>query len=163
MSIDEVARPQAPDPRALGVLVAEVERLRDAALRAAGRSAPARSSRPLPADLSDDERNLVELLIRLREVALGQPAVGQAVTSFLVGEGRRFAATEQGARVLAVLRDAPEVERIRQIWEATTLNVFDDESNAPGVPTAWIDLVVDLASVGRVDRIVGTLLLDGLP
>jgi hypothetical protein len=163
MSFDEVARPQAPDPRALGVLVAEVERLRDAALRAAGRSAPTRTPRPLPADLSDDERNLVELLGRLREVALGQPAVGQAITSFLVAEGRRFAATDHGARVLDLLREAPEVERLRQIWEATTLNVFDDEDTAPGVPTAWIDLITDLASVGRVDRIVGTLLLDGLP
>jgi hypothetical protein len=161
MSADEAT--QAPDPRALGLLVAEVERLRDAALRAAGRSALTRTARPLPPDLSDDERNLIELLVRLREVALSQPAAGHAITSFLVAEGRRFAATEDGARLLDVLCEAPEVERLRQIWEATTLNVFDDETNAPGIPTAWIDLVTDLASVGRVDRIVGTLLLDGLP
>jgi hypothetical protein len=163
MSVPEVARQPTPDPRALGMLVAEVERLRDAALRAARRPALQQKARPLPADLSDKECHLVELLGRLREVALSQPAVGHAITSFLVAEGRRFATTDDGARWLEVLRDSPEVERLRQIWEATTLNVFDDESDAPGVPNAWVDLIADLASVGRVDRIVAALLLEGLP
>ena len=46
--------------------------------------------------------------------------------------------------------------------EATTLNVFDDEHDAGGVPDAWVDLVADLASIGRVDRIVAALLPEGL-
>ena len=146
----------------LGLLVAEVERLRDAALRAAGPPVPARAAPPLPADLSDDERRLVPLLGRVREAVLSQPAVGHAITSFLVAEGRRFATTEEGERWLGALRDAPEVERLRQIWEATTLNVFDDDHDAGGVPDAWVDLVADLASIGRVDRIVGALLPEGL-
>jgi hypothetical protein len=162
MSVPEVARPSTPDPRALGMLVAEVERLRDAALRAAGRQSVTRKARPLPEDLSDDERQLVELLGRLREVVLSQPAVGHAITSFLVAEGRRFAVTEDGGRWLDVLRDAPEVERLRQIWEATTLNVLDDETDPPGVPQAWVDLITDLASIERVDRIVAALLPEGL-
>ena len=99
---------------------------------------------------------------RVREAVLSQPAVGHAITSFLVAEGRRFATTEEGARWLGALRDAPEVERLRQIWEATTLNVFDDDQDAGGVPDAWVDLVADLASIGRVDRIVGALLPEGL-
>jgi hypothetical protein len=162
MTFSEPPRPPAPDPRALGLLVAEVERLRDAALRAVGSPLPAGPARPLPSDLSDEERRLVELLIRVREVALSQPAVGHAITSFLVAEGRAFAATDTGARWLDRLRDAPEVERLRQIWEATTLNVFDDDTDGTGVPEAWVDLISDLASIGRVNRIVGALLPEGL-
>jgi hypothetical protein len=158
----EPARRPAPDPRVLGLLVAEVERLRDAALRAAGPPGVARTAPPLPADLSDDESRLVALLGRVREAVLAQPAIGNAITSFLVAEGRRFATTDDGARWLGALRDAPEVERLRQIWEATTLNVFDDEHDAGGVPNAWVDLVADLASIGRVDRIVAALLPEGL-
>ena len=103
----------------------------------------------------------MELLGRVREVVLSQPAVGHAITSFLVAEGRRFASTDTG-RAGGRLRDAPEVERLRQIWEATTLNVFDDDQRRGGVPDAWVDLITDLASIGRVDRIVGALLPEGL-
>jgi hypothetical protein len=162
MTFAEPERRAAPDPRALGVLLAEIERLRDAALRAAGSSLPKGKARALPAVLSDDERRLVELLGRVREAVLSQPAVGHAMTSFLVAEGRRFAATEEGMGWLCVLRDAPEVERLRQVWEATTLNVFDDDADPAGVPDAWVDLLADLASIGRVDRIVSALLPDGL-
>jgi hypothetical protein len=152
----------AADPRALGMLVAEVERFRDAALRAAGPPSPARETRELPDDLSDEERRVVELLVRVRELVLSQPAVGHAVTTFLLAEGRRFSTTSEGARWLVNLRDAPEVERLRQIWEATTLNVFDDEHDEHGVPEAWVDLIIDLSAIGRVDRIVAALLPEGL-
>jgi hypothetical protein len=152
----------APDPRGLGLLVAEVERLRDAALRAVGPPLPSRAPRPLPRDLSEQEQRVVALLGRLRELVLSQPAVGHAITNFLVAEGRSFAATEAGARWHARLHDAPEVERLRQIWEATTLNVFDDEHDSGGVPDAWVDLIADLSSIGRVDRIVAALLPEGL-
>jgi hypothetical protein len=150
------------DPRALGVFVAELERLRDATLRAARSTAPVPAARSLPSGLSDDERRLVSLLERVRDAVLRQPAVGHAITSFLVAEGRHFATSEEGARWLVALRDAPEVERLRQIWEATTLNVFDDEDDAQAVPQAWVDVIVDLAAVERVDRIVAALLPEGL-
>ena len=61
---------------------------------------PAHRARRCPLDLSDDERRLVALLERVREVVLSQPAVGHAITSFLVAEGRRFATTDDGARWL---------------------------------------------------------------
>jgi hypothetical protein len=162
MTFPDATRRPPPDPRTLGMLVAEVERLRDAALRAAGPPPSTRNAGPLPADLSDAERRLVELLGRVRELVLSQPAAGHAITSFLVAEGRRFATTDEGGRWLDTLRNAPEVERLRQIWEATTLNVFDDDTDAGGVPDAWVDLITDLASIGRVDRIVAAMLPDGL-
>ena len=40
--------------------------------------------------------------------------------------------------------------------------MFDAIEDAGGVPDAWVDLVADLASIGRVDRIVGALLPEGL-
>jgi hypothetical protein len=152
----------APDPRTLGLLVAEVERLRDAALRAVGPPLPTRPAASMPDDLSDEEQRVVALLERVRETVLSQPAAGHAITSFLVAQGRRFAETEDGARWLEALHGAPEVDRLRQIWEATTLNVFDDDDDSGGVPEAWVDLVADLASIGRVDRIVTALLPEGL-
>jgi hypothetical protein len=152
----------APDPRALGLMVAELERFRDAALRAAGPSGMGRIARPLPEDLSDDEKRIVGLLNRVRELALSQPAAGKAITTFLVAEGRRFARTDDGERWLESLRDAPEVDRLRQLWEATTLNVFDDIEDAEPIPDAWADLIADLAAIGNVNRIVTALLPEGL-
>jgi hypothetical protein len=156
-----IPRP-APDPRTLGLLVAEVERLRDAALRAVGPPLPSRPAARVPDDLSEEEQRVVALLERVREAVLSQPAAGHAITSFLVAEGRRFAATEDGATWLEALHGAPEVERLRQIWEATTLNVLDDDSDTGGVPEAWVDLIADLATIGRVDRIVTALSPEGL-
>jgi hypothetical protein len=162
MTFPEPELRPAPDPRALGLMVAELERLREAALRAAGPSGFARIARPVPEGLSDDEKRFVELLNRVRELALSQPAAGKAITTFLVAEGRRFARRDDGARWLECLRDAPEVERLRQIWEATTLNVFDDIEDTEDVPDAWADLIADLAAIGNVNRIVMAMLPEGL-
>jgi hypothetical protein len=91
-----------------------------------------------------------------------QPGLAQAITSFLVGEGRRFAETAAGRRWLDALRDAPEVERLRRIWEATTLNVLDDPHDEGGVPAAWVDLLADVTATGDVDRVVAALRPPGL-
>lgn len=149
------------DPRLLGVLVAELEQLRNAAMRAVGQL-PIVDVPPLPDDLSDDERQLVDILHRARRAVIEQPALAHAITSFLAGEGRRYAETAEGQRWLDALRDAPEVERLRRIWEATTLNVLDDGHDERGVPSAWVDLLADLTATGSVDGIVSALRPRGL-
>ena len=151
-----------PDPRVLGLLVAELEQLRTAAMRAVGPSPLVDRPPELPGDLSADERELVEILHRARRAVIEQPALAHAITSFLVGEGRRFAETDEGRRWLDALRDAPEVERLRRIWEATTLNVLDDHHDERGVPPAWVDLLTDLTATGSVDGIVSALRPQGL-
>jgi hypothetical protein len=154
-------RPPA-DPRFLGLLVAELERLRNAAMRAAEPALAVDGQAHLPEDLSEDERHLVEILHRARRAVIDQPALAHALTSFLVGEGRRYGETDEGQRWLEVLRDAPEVERLRRIWEATTLNLLDDQHDHGGVPEAWVDLLADLTATGRVDRLVNALRPPGL-
>ena len=154
-------RPGA-DPRVLGLLVAELEQLRNAAMRAFGPSPLLDAPSQLPDDMSDDERRLVEILHRVRRAVIEQPALAHAITSFLVGEGRRFAETDEGRRWLDALRDAPEVERLRRIWEATTLNVLDDAHDERGIPPAWVDLLTDLTAAGAVDGIVTALRPRGL-
>jgi hypothetical protein len=150
------------DPRALGLLIAELEQLRNAAMRAVGpmRFAEARSMPP--DDLSEDERALVEILTRARQAIIEQPALANAMTSFLVGEGRRYVETTEGRHWLDALRDAPEVERLRRIWEATTLNLLDDQDDGRGVPQAWVELLADLTATGRVDGLVAALRPRGL-
>jgi hypothetical protein len=154
-------RPPA-DPRFFGLLVAELERLREAAMRAAGPALAVDGQAQLPDDLSDDERRLIEILRGAQSAVIHQPALAHALTSFLVGEGRRYAETEEGQHWLDALRDAPEVERLRRIWEATTLNLLDDQDDQGGVPTAWVDLLADLTATGRVDRLVNALRPPGL-
>jgi hypothetical protein len=150
------------DPRVLGLLVAELEQLRNAAMRAVGPMPFADPPPELQGDFSDDERQLVEILSRVRRAVIEQPAIAHAITSFLVGEGRRFAETDEGRRWLDALRDAPEVERLRRIWEATTLNVLDDGHIEGGIPPAWVDLLADVTATAGVDRIVTALRPRGL-
>ena len=147
---------------AVGEMVAELERIRSVVTRLATEPLRNQAAAEMPADLSEDEQALVALLSSARTAMLQSPSGANALVRFLVTEGQSFAATSEGARWHAALVGAPEVERLREIWEAVSLNVLDDLDDDATIPTAWLDVLNDLVTANGVDRLIESLRPDGL-
>ena len=109
---------------------------------------------------SGAEEWLVRALLNLRVALLTNPVAGQQLFAFLVAEGRRFAETDEGGRWLTALAGDPLVERLRRLWEATSLNVFDEQIG--GVPAGWTQLIADALSVDVLDRATRAIRPPGL-
>lgn len=92
-------------------------------------------------DLPESSDDLARILRTAAALVMRHPAVMQDVFAALVAEGRRFAATPEGARWAAALADSELVRSGRALWEGSALNVLED---APGtvIPSAVIDAIV---------------------
>lgn len=106
---------------------------------------------------------IAAMLARARTVMLRNPAGANAVVRWLVGEGQRFASTPEGAEWRDRLHASPELEHVRELWEAVSVGVFDRQDDTGQIPVAWIDLVHDLITSGAAsDRVVDALRPPGL-
>ncbi len=146
---------------AFGHMVAELERIRNVVTRMAMDGPQSVRPEP-PSDLSAEERELRDVLAQTRLAMLQSPTGARSLVQFLVAEGRRFAETDEGAAWHAAIVGAPETERLRQIWEAVSLNVLDDIDEDTEVPTAWLDVLDDLISARGVDDLIDSLRPEGL-
>lgn len=146
---------------AFGSMVAELERIRNLVTRMAVES-PGSERRDPPPDLSPEELELRDMLASARVAMLQSPTGARSLVNFLVAEGRRFADTEEGAAWHATIVAAPQTERLRQLWEAVSLNVLDDIDEDADVPTAWLDVLDDLVRARGVDDLIDALRPEGL-
>jgi hypothetical protein len=87
------------------------------------------------------EATVEDLLRKAQLLLLRHPAAAQAAFSSLVAEGRRFAATPEGARWRDALAGSALVRRARLAWEKTTLGMLE-ESPAGLLPSTLIELLV---------------------
>ena len=81
---------------------------------------------------------LSALLLELRWLIVKHPIAARAAFRSLVAEGRRFAATADGARWRRRLEASPLIRRGRVVWEAATLNMLDEDASR-ALPTQLID------------------------
>ena len=88
----------------------------------------------LAGDPSDE---LSALLAELRWIVLKHPLAARAAARALIAEGRKFAATEDGARWRRRLAGSELVRRGQVVWEAGTMNALDDGDGT--LPTDLID------------------------
>ena len=88
----------------------------------------------LAGDPSDE---LSALLAELRWIVLKHPLAARAAVRALIAEGRKFAATEDGARWHRRLAGSELVRRGQVVWEAGTMNALDDGDGT--LPTDLID------------------------
>jgi hypothetical protein len=85
----------------------------------------------------DPTDELSALLAELRWIVLKHPLAARAAARALIAEGRRFAATEDGARWRRRLAGSELVRSGQVVWEAGTMNALDDSDGA--LPTDLID------------------------
>lgn len=96
--------------------------------------------------LTEEPRDeLSSLLVELRWLIVKHPIAARAAFRSLVAEGRRFAATEDGARWRRRLEGSPLIRRGRAVWELATLNMLDEDAARP-LPTQLIDALCHAAA-----------------
>ncbi len=133
-------------PEQLIGMLAELERIREAALDLVERNAPALL--PTPPEHTGPERAAFDLLMGARRAVLGNPAAARSVHDLLIAEGARYAQTPEGAQLRDRLAASEAVENLRRIWETLSLNVLDGPCQPKATPTAWAELLAD-AVVGH--------------
>jgi hypothetical protein len=135
------------NPEILVGMLAELERIREAALDLVQSSSP--QLLPAPPDHAvGAERSVFDLLVGARRVILGNPTAARSVHDMLVAEGARYAQTPAGAKLRDQLAASEAVENLRRIWETVSLNVLDGPAEPHSAPTAWAELLADVI-VGR--------------
>jgi hypothetical protein len=139
-------------PEELVATLAELERVRSAILDMVERQAP--HLLPAPPEDAGTERTVFDLLTGLRRAVLGSPAAARGLHDVLTAQGRRYAQTEEGARLRDALASSAAVENLRVAWETVSLNVLDGPA-APGCPPdAWAALFADAVVAGGIDDAV---------
>jgi len=89
--------------------------------------------------LAEEPRDeLSTLLVELRWLIIKHPVAARAAFRSLVAEGRRFAATDEGALWRRRLEASTLIRRGRAVWELATLNMLDEDVSRP-LPTQLID------------------------
>jgi hypothetical protein len=112
----------------------------------------ARSDLPRVALRREDDEVLAALRA-LQCVALKHPVAFQSAFAALVAEGRRFAATDEGAAWSARLAGSALLQRARLALEVGTLWMLEDEPRGP-LPSAYLDALFLAASGSELESLV---------
>jgi hypothetical protein len=152
--------PTPPSPEALVALLTELDRVRALTLDLLERNTP--TFPPPPLDDAGAERTSRDLLIGARRAVLGNPVAARAMYDLLVAEGRRYAATAEGAALRDSLVASPAVDHLRRIWDTVSLNVLGGPASPSTVPDAWAELLADtVAGRGIDDALLARLRPEG--
>ncbi|MFE8596122.1 hypothetical protein [Archangium violaceum] len=103
-----------------------------------------------------EEGEQVELLRRLQGLLLEHPLSAQAAFSALMAEGRRFAATPEGAAWKAALAGSDLVRNGRQLWDVLSLNLLEEEQSTV-VPSSYLEALFRVASSPELDALIRRL------
>ena len=102
------------------------------------------------------EGELVDLLRRAQLVLLKHPIAAQAAFAALVAEGRRFAATPEGAEWMTALSGSDLVLRLGRVWEAVSLSMLEDDPDTI-IPSAYLEALLKAARSPALDEILRKL------
>ncbi|HZI02531.1 MAG TPA: hypothetical protein VEZ71_00825 [Archangium sp.] len=92
-----------------------------------------------------EEGEQVEVLRRLQGLLLQHPLSAQAAFSALLAEGRRFAATPEGAAWKTALAGSDLVRNGRLLWDVLSLNLLEEESSTV-VPSSYLEALFRAAA-----------------
>jgi hypothetical protein len=147
-----------PPPATLLALLVELDRVRTLAFQLLEQSAPELA--PAPPDGPGAERTIYDLLAGARRAVLGNPAAARGLYDLLVHEGRRHAATPEGAALRDALAGSASVDHLRRIWETVSLNALDGPAQ-DGIPDAWAELLAEAVTGDGLDTVLARLRPEG--
>ncbi|RKG64326.1 hypothetical protein D7V80_27370 [Corallococcus sp. CA054B] len=140
--------------RTQAILHEEAHRIRDLLFEQLLPSAAPGASESFPA--GSQEEVLLGLLRRLQVLMLKHPIVVQAAFCALVAEGRRFAATPEGAAWKSTLASSPLLQQGRRLWDALSLNI-PEEDPATVLPSAYIEALFQATGSARLEELLRQL------
>jgi hypothetical protein len=101
-----------------------------------------------PADDAEEgpapDGQLSAILRRAQLLLLKHPVAAQAAYAALIAEGRRFAATPEGAEWASALAGSEELRRSRRVWDAVGMNLLEDDP-ATIVPSRYLEALLGAA------------------
>jgi len=109
------------------------------------RMLPPVAPREVGAAEGSGESEQVELLRRLQVLLLQHPLSAQAAFTALLAEGRRFAATPEGAAWKSALAGSELVRNGRLLWDVLSLNLLEEEESTV-VPSSYLEALFRAAS-----------------
>jgi hypothetical protein len=103
------------------------------------------------ADPGDAE--LSALLRRAQMLLFRHPVAAQAAFAALIAEGRRFAATPEGAAWADALAGSALVHEGRRVWDAVGMNMLEDDP-ATVIPSAYLEALFRAARSANLDGLI---------
>lgn len=103
-----------------------------------------------------DGGDLVHLLRRVQLAILAHPVAAQAAFAALMAEGRRFAATPEGAEWMAALAGSELAREGRRLWDALSMNLLEDDP-ATIVPSAYLEALLRAPSTPDLEALLSQL------
>jgi hypothetical protein len=114
----------------------------------------------LPRVVLRDPWDELERVLEAAQLAvLRHPVAAQAIFAALVAEGRRYAATAEGAARRERLARSGLLERVREAWEIGTFNMLEDSPSV--LPSAYVDTVMLAAEGGSLIGLLARLAARG--
>ena len=118
------------------------------------------AARPSPDD--DAERRLIDAAIRVHALLVEHPLATRALVSALAAEGRQFAGTPAGERLRDQLLRSRLVRRGALLWNSLTMGLIDD-TEPTALPSAYVDVLVELSERVDLERLLGKMNEGGQP
>lgn len=109
--------------------------------------------------LADPADVVLPVLLELQGALLKHPEAAQAIIGLLAREGRRVAATPQGAELQALLTRSDLLRRLWRTWEATSLWMFDATSDTV-LPSGYVDALFCAAATEDLEPLLARLVAD---
>ncbi|WP_437899290.1 hypothetical protein [Sorangium sp. So ce124] len=135
-----------------------IERLVAPAMRASARGPDSAGGAAPPEGATADPREgeIVDVLRRAQLLLLRHPVAAQAAFSALIAEGRRFAATPEGAAWTAALASSDLLRHGRRVWDAVSLNLLEEDPETI-VPSAYLEALLRAAKSADLDGLLSAL------
>ena len=130
--------------------------------RAQARDNAATIAAAQPPEKSPEERRLVDAAIRVHTLLVEHPVAVRALVAALAAEGRHFAQTPAGAALRADLLRSRLVRRVALLWNSLTMGLID-ESEPTALPSAYVDVLVELSERADLERLLGAMHPGGAP
>jgi hypothetical protein len=102
------------------------------------------------------EKPLSELLLALSDVLLRHPIAVQAAFAALAAEGRRFAATPEGARCKEDLAASELFDRVRLVWRSLGMHAFVEQPTEI-LPSFFLDGALRAAVQGKLEPLLSSI------
>lgn len=104
-------------------------------------------------DPSPAEASMIDALKQMERLLMLHPLAAQAAFSALVAEGRRFASTPRGEELASSLSKAPLLANLRRVWEATTLNMLEEQPTTV-VPSMYVEAIFRAAKSANLEGLL---------
>jgi hypothetical protein len=106
-----------------------------------------------PAMEGSGEEGLAQVLRRFQVLLLEHPLAAQAAFSALMSEGRRFAATPEGAAWKSTLAGSDLVRNGRKLWETLSLGILEDDASTV-VPSVYLEALFQAATSPELEALL---------